>query len=144
VSIARGGNVELMHNAFKAAFGREPVDVCAAMLAPDFIINLAGVPHQMRGREVWKHGMEAMRRGFPDMQAHIEDIFGSGDRVAARLTFRGTHKGEFQGIPATGRAVEYTSIEIYRISGGLIAEEWICTDMLTLMQQIGSPAPSKP
>jgi steroid delta-isomerase-like uncharacterized protein len=137
------GNVELMRSAFKA-FSRESPDVCAAMLTPDFIINLAGVPHQMRGREVWKHGMEAMRRGFPDMQAHVEDIFGSGDRVAVRLTFRGTHSGEFQGIPGTGRAVEYTSIEIYRISGGLIAEEWICSDMATLMQQIGRPAPSKP
>jgi predicted ester cyclase len=71
---------------------------------------------------VWKR-----YEGASLMQAHIEDIFGSGDRLAARLTFRGTHDGEFQGIPATRRAVEYTSIEVYRISGGLIAEEWICS-----------------
>ena len=128
-------NVELMRKAFKA-LSRESPDVCAAMLTPDFIINLAGVPHQMRGREVWKHGMEVMRRGFPDIEAHIEDIFGCGDRVAVRLTLRGTHSGEFEGSPASGRAVEYSSMEIYRISGGLIAEEWICSDMATLMRQI--------
>ncbi|MGH9903756.1 MAG: ester cyclase, partial [Pyrinomonadaceae bacterium] len=135
------GNVELMSNALEA-FNRESPDTCAALLAPDFIINLAGLPHQMRGREVWKHGFEIMRTGFPDIQAHIEDIFGAGDRVVARLVFRGTHSGEFQGIPATGREVEYTSIEIYRISDGLIAEEWICSDMATLMQQIGGTAQS--
>ena len=108
------------------------------MLAPDFIINLAGLPHQLRGREVWKQGLEVMRRGFPDIEAHVEDIFGVDDRVAVRLSFQGTHSGEFQGIPATGRTVKYTSIEIYRISGGLIAEEWICSDMASLMQQISS------
>jgi steroid delta-isomerase-like uncharacterized protein len=143
MSAPSDGNVELIRAAFKA-FSRKSLDICAAMLTPDFIINLAGVPYQMRGRDVWKHGMEVMRRAFPDMQAHVDDIFGCGDRVAVRLTFRGTHSGEFQGIPATGRTVEYTSIEIYRISGGLIAEEWICSDIATLMQQIGSPAPSKP
>lgn len=109
-------NVELMRGALEA-FNRESPDTCAALIAPDFIINLAGLPHQMRGREVWKQGLAIMRAGFPDIEAHVENIFGAGDRVAVRLTFRGTHTGEFQGIPATGRSVEYTSIEIYRIAG---------------------------
>jgi steroid delta-isomerase-like uncharacterized protein len=139
MSAPSDANVALMRNAF-AAFNRGSADTCVAMLAPDFIINLAGVPYQMRGPEVWKHGFEVMRKGFPDIQAHVEDIFGAGDRVAVRLSFRGTHGGEFQGIPATGRAVEYTSIEIYRMSGGLIAEEWICSDMAGLMQQISGPS----
>lgn len=135
-------NIELMQRAFKA-FSTESPEVFAAMLTHDFAINLAGVPHQLHGREVWKHGFEVMRRGFPDLQAHVEEMFGSGDRVAVRLTFRGTHSGEFEGIPASGRAVEYTSIEIYRIASGLIAEEWICSDMATLMRQIGGPAPGR-
>lgn len=134
-------NVELMRSAFEA-INRESADTCAALLAPDFIINLAGLPHQMRGREVWKQGLETMRAGFPDIQAHVEDIFGTGDRVAVRLVLRGTHSGDFHGIPATGRAVEYTSIEIYRIADGMIAEEWICSDMATLMHQISGSAPS--
>jgi steroid delta-isomerase-like uncharacterized protein len=77
-----------------------------------------------------------MRRAFPDLEAHIDDIFGAGDRVAVRLTFRGTHAGEFLGVPATGRSVQYVSHEFYRVAGGLIAEEWICSDMATLMRQI--------
>ena len=71
-----------------------------------------------------------------NLQAHIEDIFGAGGKVAVRLRFRGTHSGDFLGIPATGRTVEYVSHEFYRIADGLIAEEWICSDMATLLGQL--------
>ncbi|HEV8222907.1 MAG TPA: ester cyclase [Streptosporangiaceae bacterium] len=66
-------------------------------------------------------------------QARVE---AAGDRVAVRLRFRGTHSGEFLGIPPTGRTIEYVSHEFYRIAGGLIAEEWICSDLATLLRQI--------
>ena len=56
--------------------------------------------------------------------------------MAVRLQFRGTHSGEFLGIPATGRSITYVSHEFYRIAGGLIAEEWICSDMATLLGQL--------
>jgi predicted ester cyclase len=52
------------------------------------------------------------------------------------VRFRGTHTGEFLGFAATGRTVEYVSHEFYRIADGLIAEEWICSDMATLLGQL--------
>jgi len=58
------------------------------------------------------------------------------DKVAVRVRFRGTHTGEFLGFAATGRTVEYVSHEFYRIAGGLIAEEWICSDTATLLRQL--------
>jgi predicted ester cyclase len=58
------------------------------------------------------------------------------DRVALRLRFCGTHSGDFLGIPATGRPVEYVSHEFYRVADGLIAEEWICSDTATLFRHI--------
>jgi steroid delta-isomerase-like uncharacterized protein len=78
-----------------------------------------------------------MRGAFPDLEAHIEDIVAAEDKVAVRLRFRGTHAGDFLGFAATGRTVEYASHEFYRIAGGLIAEEWICSDMATLLGQLG-------
>lgn len=78
-----------------------------------------------------------MRQAFPDIEAHIHDIFGVGDRVAVRLSFRATHSGEFLGVAATGRSVRYVSHEFYRLAAGVIAEEWICSDVATLMRQIG-------
>ncbi len=77
-----------------------------------------------------------MKHAFPDLQAHIEDIFAAQDKVAVRLRFHGTHSGEFLGFPATGRTIDYVSHEFYRITDGLIAEEWICSDMATLLRQL--------
>jgi steroid delta-isomerase-like uncharacterized protein len=128
-------NVELVRAGFEA-FNAGDADGCLTFAAPDFVINLAELPGPQYGHEVWRQGFELMKRAFPDLEAHIEDIFGADDKVAVRLRFRGTHSGEFLGIAPTGRTVEYVSHEFYRIAGGLIAEEWICSDMATLMSQI--------
>ena len=53
-------------------------------------------------------------------------------------TWRGTHTSEFLHIPATGKQVTFTSTEIYRVSGGKLAEEWVELDMLGLLQQLGA------
>jgi len=117
-------------------FNAGDLDACVARLAPDFVINLAEAPAPMSGRETWRHGAETMLLAFPDIAARIDDIFAADDRVAARLTFRGTHSGDFLGTPATGRTVEYVSHEFYRVADGLLAEEWICSDTATLMRQL--------
>ena len=111
-------------------------DGCMALEAPDLIINLAEMPEPQHGREVWRQGFEMMKLAFPGLQAHIEDLFAAQDKVAARLRFHGTHSGDFLGFPATGRTIEYVSHEFYRIADGLIAEEWICSDMATLLRQL--------
>jgi steroid delta-isomerase-like uncharacterized protein len=128
-------NVELLRAGLDA-FNAGDADECVARMAPDFIINLAELPGPQHGREVWRQGFELMRRAFPDLEARIEDIVAAQDKVAVRLRFRGTHSGEFLGIPATGRPIEYVSHEFYRIADGLIAEEWICSDLATLLRQI--------
>jgi steroid delta-isomerase-like uncharacterized protein len=128
-------NVELVRAGFQA-FNAGDADECLALAAPDLIMNLAELPEPRHGREVWREGFEMMRHAFPDLHAHIEDIFGAGDKVAVRLRFRGTHSGEFLGLPATGRTIEYVSHEFYRIADGLIAEEWICSDTATLFRQL--------
>ena len=129
-------NAELVRAGFQA-FNSGDVGRCLALAAPDLIINLAELPEPQHGRDVWRQGFEMMKHAFPDLQAHIEDIFAAQDKVAVRLRFRGTHCGEFLGIPATGRTIEYVSYEFYRIADGLIAEEWICSDMATLLRQLG-------
>ena len=128
-------NVELVRAGFEA-FNAGDADVCLALTTPDLVMNLAELPEPQHGRDVWRQGFELMKRAFPDLQARIEDIFGAGDKVAVRVRFRGTHAGEFLGFAATGRTVEYASHEFYRISGGLIAEEWICSDTATLLGQL--------
>jgi steroid delta-isomerase-like uncharacterized protein len=127
-------NIELVRAGFQAFNGGD-ADECLALASADLIMNLAEVPEPL-GRDVWRQGFEMLKNAFPDLQAHIEDIFAAQDKVAVRIRFRGTHSGEFLGIPATGRSIEYVSHEFYRIADGLIAEEWICSDMATLLRQL--------
>jgi steroid delta-isomerase-like uncharacterized protein len=90
-------------------------------------------------------GREANRRfwtGFfaalPDLTATMEDLVVSGDRVVGRFVYRGTHRGEFMGIPASGRPVEMRSIDIWRVADGMFVEHWDELNTLELLQQMGA------
>ena len=111
-------------------------DTLLAVVAPDFVIHYAELPEPLQGRETWKQGFELMKHAFPDLEVHVDDMVAANDKVAVRLTLSGTHQGEFQGIPPTGRKIRYVSHEFYRVADGLIAEEWICSDMATLFRQL--------
>ena len=82
------------------------------------------------------------RQGFPDVVSTIEDLIAEGDKVVARWRARATHRGEYMGIPPTGKEVEFTGISVYRIEAGKIAESWTVEDELGLMRQIGAVAES--
>ncbi len=127
-------NTALVRESFEA-FNAGDIDGLLAAMAPDFVMHLAEFPEPL-GRAVWREGFEMMRRAFPDLEARVEDVIAADDKVAVRVSFRGTHRGEFQGIPATGREVHYVSHEIYRIENGLFAEEWICSDNASLFRQL--------
>jgi steroid delta-isomerase-like uncharacterized protein len=107
-----------------------------AVVAPNIVIHYAEMAEPLHGRETWQQGFELMRRAFPDLEAHVDDLVAAEDKVAIRVSFRGTHQGEFQGIPATGRTIHYVSHEFYRVEDGLFAEEWICSDMASLFRQL--------
>lgn len=129
-------NIALMRTAF-SALGRKDADAVVALMPPDFLINIAGMPYQKKGTDAWRKHADILFAAIPDIQVKIEDIFAAEDKVAVRLRLSGTHKGEFMGVQPTGKKVEHESTEIYRIADGMIAEEWICSDTLTLMAQIG-------
>jgi steroid delta-isomerase-like uncharacterized protein len=82
-----------------------------------------------------------LRVAFPDAEATLDDIFAEGDRVAYRLTIRGTHTAEFLGVPASGRPVAVSFIAIVRIADGKLVEEWGGLDRPDLIRQMrGSPS----
>ncbi len=84
-------------------------------------------------KELW----QAFNLAFPDLTHTIREIYADGEIVVARLIFSGTHEGVFQGIPPTGKKVEFSGIEIFRFSDGKLAEFWSDADILSLMQQLG-------
>jgi steroid delta-isomerase-like uncharacterized protein len=86
----------------------------------------------------------ALRQAFPDLQIKIEDQIAERDKVVTRWTARGTHQGEFAGIPPTGKQVVMTGIDIDRIANGKLVECWTKSDDLSMLQQIDAiPAPAQ-
>lgn len=75
---------------------------------------------------------------FPDAKATIELQIAEGDYVVTKITYNGTNKGEFQGIPASGKKIKVTGMSLQRIVNGKIVEEWDEMDALGMMQKIGA------
>lgn len=83
----------------------------------------------------------AWREAFPDLRFSIEDLVEDGDRVAARLTHSGTHRGRFRGVEPTGRRIEVDAMFFFRFEGGRLAEVWEVEDEHAMWQQLGTAHP---
>lgn len=112
------------------------VNIADELFAPNFAFHFPGVPVPM-DRAGWAQLTTVFKKGFPDQQTSTDDLLAEGDRVAARFTFRGTQQGEFQGIPPTGKSVTMTGMAVWRLVDGKIAEHWVETDALGMLQQLG-------
>ena len=105
------------------------------LMAPDAQIHLP--TGEVVNPDEAKSFAATWRESFPDWHSTFEELVAEGDRVAERWTGRGTHRGELQGIPATGKSVEAPGSVFYRIVDGKIVELWGQLDMMSLMQQLG-------
>jgi steroid delta-isomerase-like uncharacterized protein len=79
-----------------------------------------------------------LRAAFPDWRSQVEELVAEDDRVAERWTGHGTHKGDFQGMPATGRQVAVPGTVFYRITAGRIVEFRGQFDRMSMMEQLGA------
>lgn len=75
---------------------------------------------------------------FADLSLSVEDVLEKGKTVIARWTFTGIHQGEFRGIAPTGSSVEIQAMGWFNVEDGLIAEVWLLSDRLGLLEQIGA------
>ena len=106
------------------------------LLSRDFRFYFAGSPDPMN-LESYKEFLVARRAPFPDRLFVVEDMIAEGDKVSARFTMRGTHKGELWGIAPSGRKVTITGIDMIRLSEGKMVEDRVEMDQLGMMQQLG-------
>lgn len=114
-------------------------------LAPTYRGHLGG-GDQTLDREGWSAFFRGFREAFPDATFTVEDQVAEGDRVALRLTMRGTHLGPLNGLPPTGRQVTVSGMSIERVVDGRIVEGWNQNDALGMLQQLGAlpPPPEAP
>jgi steroid delta-isomerase-like uncharacterized protein len=82
--------------------------------------------------------VKLIRSAFPDLETTVDEIIAEGDRIAVRSTFRGTHEGDFMGIPATGKKVEVSNYDFVRFENDQAAEHWGTIDSAALMEQLGA------
>ena len=102
-------------------------------------------PGSTPDREGYKQSLTKFRAAFPDFRYTIDDEIVAGDKLVHRLTGRGTQKGEFQGVPATGKQATWSEIHIGRVVNGKVVEHWGLLDQLGMMQQLGlAPAAKVP
>jgi predicted ester cyclase len=119
-----------------AAFNDRDAAGEADARAPGYVCHAPGVP-PMDGSG-WAAFTAGFVEGFPDLRITVEEALEEGDLAAARVTFRGTHTGSLQGLPPTGRAVEFSAIEINRFgTDGRVAEHWVQLDQLGMLRQLG-------
>jgi steroid delta-isomerase-like uncharacterized protein len=103
---------------------------------PDVLMSTP-LPLEVTGAEAVKEVFRRLHRAFPDLVVTIEDLIAEGDRVVSRNTVTGTHRGEYLGVPPTGRTITYSEIFIVRFAGGRVAETWGVVDVLAQMKQLG-------
>jgi predicted ester cyclase len=101
------------------------------------VVNHNPFPGSGPGIEGVKQAVTAMLGLFPDARFTIEDMIGEGDKVAVRVTLRGTHQGPFMGRPPTGAKVASTETIVFRLAAGKVVETWASRDDLGMMQQLG-------
>jgi steroid delta-isomerase-like uncharacterized protein len=95
------------------------------------------VPTDATGAQVIKQVWEVLLRAFPDIHVAVEDVIAEGDKVVCRNTVTGTHRGEYMGVPPTGKTITYKEMFILRFVDGRIAEGWGIVDVASQMRQLG-------
>jgi len=113
------------------------LDGLGDLLADDFVEHeeLPGFAPTKQGTLDW---FQTLLTAFPDMRMDVEDLVASDDKAVARVTATATHRGEFMGIPATGKSMTMELIDIMKFDdSGHLSEHWGVADMMALMQQLG-------
>jgi steroid delta-isomerase-like uncharacterized protein len=121
-------------NSGDQTIGQEVVSEAAVFHVPFTDTPLEGLSGYMQI-------LGMMRSAYPDIQWTLNDTVIEDDRVVAQFTLRGTHEGEFFGVPASGKKIQARAMNIYRFADGMIIEETGLPDLFGIMLQIGAVSP---
>jgi steroid delta-isomerase-like uncharacterized protein len=111
-------------------------DSGAEIFAADFVAHMPG--QAPMNRATFEHFVSGVTNGMPGYTYEIHDQIAQRDLVVNWVTWRGVHSGVMAGVPATGRSIELTGINMFRVKDGRVVEQWAELDMLGLLQQIGA------
>ena len=127
----------MARHLYEAVLNTGNLDRASKFIAPNYINHNPFGAELAPGLEGFKQGLTIFRIAFPDLHFAVEELIVKEEIVIARVTMSGTHMGTFMGITPTGKRVEMTRIDIFRVANGVIVERWGTFDGLTLMEQFG-------
>jgi steroid delta-isomerase-like uncharacterized protein len=139
-------NKTLAHHWFEEVWNKGRADAIDEMFADEGVahgLTDAG-GNELCGPANFKLFFHSFRNAFPDIQVTVEETVAEGDKLAARCTVRGTHRGEGIGFAATNTPVEFTGMCLLRIKDGKIVEAWNNFDFMSMFQQVGAIQPPQP
>ena len=128
-------NKAAMRQFFERVYNEGDIAFLDELTAPQFVSHDRGNP--TNDRDGVKQIVRAIKAAFPDVVFTADDVIGEGDRVAARFTMRGTHTGDFLGVPPTNKPIVVTGIDIVRFEGGKAVEHWHEWSGMELLEQLG-------
>lgn len=130
-------NKQVVRQFFEASDRQDTEMMDQLVSITNYSLHFSGMP-PMDWNTNKEQFLDPFNKAFPDLRRNIVDMVAEGDKVAVSINITGTYKGEFQGIPPTGKQVSFTAMDILTITDGKITEEWATADMMGLMQQIGA------
>lgn len=119
------------------AISRGDLAALENLVATD-VVDHNPIPDQAPGFEGLKQWLASAKASFPDLHGTVEDVIAEGDRVAARVTWRGTHRGEFVGVLPTNKPIVMPAYHHVRFADGRAAEWWGTADLFGVLQQVGA------
>lgn len=132
-------NKALVRRLYEEVFAKRNVEALDKYIAADFVDHNP-FPGQAPGLKGIKEATRQFLAAFPDAELPIDQLIAEGDKVVVAGPIRGTHKGEFAGIPATGKRVDVSSLDILRIANGKVIEHWGLVDQQAMLDQLGVSA----
>jgi steroid delta-isomerase-like uncharacterized protein len=134
-------NRALVRRFYDELWNRSDFGLIGEILAPDIVFR-GSLGTQTTGHDRFIAYAGQIRAAFPDFHNTVEQMIAEGDRLAACLTYRGTHSGgEIFNLPPTGRKIEYTGVAIFLFREGLISHGFVLGDRFQLMLQLGAIEP---
>jgi steroid delta-isomerase-like uncharacterized protein len=131
-------NKTVARRAIEEMFSGGNLGLAEELYSPEFVNHDPADDEDAHGIDGIRARVEGYRAAFPDLNVTVEDILGEGDRVCTRWIARGTHEGDLEGLPATGRTMQIDGMSIDRIEDGKIVETWDNWDTIGMMRQLGA------
>ena len=136
-------NTVMIEQLLEEMWNKRNLTIIDEVFLADAMVSDPAVP-AVTTVESFKQFVASYLVAFPDLQLMLDDCFAADEKVAARWTVRGTHKGAFFGVAPTEQSVLVTGITLFRVVGDKIAECWTQWDSSGLMQQLGNVTSTTP